>query len=356
MKKMLAILFSFLILFGTTIGVSAVDYTYNADGDYYSVESKIETSVAQDPMNNPLFEVVAQVQSEEPVSVFDSYNYEYPDGNYYQCRIVHTVLGYDGIVTKEYVTDYMDYMDAWDVMDTLVPEEDPWQYNDGLKLVNWEEIEQPYAYTDINGVYYIFSDPVWWGYGLSYNLGLMQESWREQVYVPGEDLPDWGDNDTFIYTVFSDDVNYLFPKTEITTFDDNGYAVMAYQGKQYVIRLKQRFITSVVYNGEKICFDQLPTIENGRTLVPLRAIFEKIGAEVLWNGETRTVTATKDDVSVSLTIDETTAYKNGAAITLDVPAKIVNGRTLVPVRFVADCFGVSVDWIQETRTVVLNAQ
>ena len=103
-------------------------------------------------------------------------------------------------------------------------------------------------------------------------------------------------------------------------------------------------------------FDQLPIIENGRTLVPLRAIFEKIGADVEWNGDTQTVTATKGDISISLTINNTTAYKNGQLITLDVPAKIVSGRTLVPVRFVSDCFGVGVDWNGDIQSVILTSK
>lgn len=112
----------------------------------------------------------------------------------------------------------------------------------------------------------------------------------------------------------------------------------------------------VIYDGKKIEFDQPPVLEGGRTLVPLRAIFEKIGADVQWNSETQTVTATKDDTAVSLTINNTTAHKNGKDIVLDVPAKIIGGRTLVPVRFISDCFGVDVQWEQETRTVVLTSK
>ena len=121
-------------------------------------------------------------------------------------------------------------------------------------------------------------------------------------------------------------------------------------------RFKNRPYVTVSYDGNYISFDQKPVIENGRTLVPLRAIFEKIGATVDWDGTTQTVKATKGDISVSLTINNTTAYKNGEAIALDVPGKIINGRTLVPVRFIADCFGVDVKWVQETKTVVLTSK
>ena len=111
---------------------------------------------------------------------------------------------------------------------------------------------------------------------------------------------------------------------------------------------------TVTYNGEKIIFDQPPVIENGRTLVPLRAIFEKLGAEVSWNPDTKTVSARKGDDTVTLVIDETTANCSGRAVTLDVPARIINSRTLVPVRFIADSFGVSVVWDEEDRCVRLT--
>ncbi len=124
----------------------------------------------------------------------------------------------------------------------------------------------------------------------------------------------------------------------------------------YKVKLKKYPIVSVFYNGEKVLFDQLPVIENGRTLVPLRAIFEKIGAEVSWDAETSTITAVKDSTEIKLTLNSTTAYKNGEAITLDVPAKSVNGRTLVPVRFIADCFGVDVKWNPDYQRVTLTAK
>ncbi len=138
----------------------------------------------------------------------------------------------------------------------------------------------------------------------------------------------------------------------------NTYTMNGYNSEvtaTYKVKLKKYPIVSVFYNNEKVLFDQLPVIDNGRTLVPLRAIFEKIGAEVSWDGETSTVTAVKDDTEIKLTLNSTTAYKNGEAITLDVPAKSVNGRTLVPVRFIADCFGVDVTWLPEYQRVVLTS-
>jgi len=111
----------------------------------------------------------------------------------------------------------------------------------------------------------------------------------------------------------------------------------------------------VLYQGEKIVFpDQKPVIKNSRTLVPLRAIFEAMGALVDWNNDTRTVLATKGDVSLSLEIGSNLLYKNGVPIEIDVPAEIMNDRTMVPVRAIAEAFGSVVDWDNDTRTVLID--
>jgi hypothetical protein len=82
-------------------------------------------------------------------------------------------------------------------------------------------------------------------------------------------------------------------------------------------------------------FDVSPRIENGRTMVPLRAIFEALGAQIQWDETSKTVTAVKDSTTVKLTIDQKTAYNNCSPVALDVPGEIVDGRTLVPLRFVS---------------------
>jgi hypothetical protein len=86
----------------------------------------------------------------------------------------------------------------------------------------------------------------------------------------------------------------------------------------------------------------------------MRTIFEALGAEITWDGTTRTVTATKDDTTIALTIGSTTATVNGRAETLDQPAVIVGSRTLVPLRFVGEALGVTVNWDGATRTVSIT--
>lgn len=109
-------------------------------------------------------------------------------------------------------------------------------------------------------------------------------------------------------------------------------------------------ITVKVANSE-LEFDQLHVVVQGRTLVPFRAIFETLGAEVEWNVENREVTGTRGDTVVSMTIDEPEMQVNEETIELDVPAQIVNSKTMVPVRAVSDGLDETVSWIADTKTV-----
>ena len=110
----------------------------------------------------------------------------------------------------------------------------------------------------------------------------------------------------------------------------------------------------VLINGEPIEFDVQPQLINDRTMVPLRAIFETLGAEVEWNGDTRTVTATRDDIVVVSTIESKTMYVNGEAKIMDVAPVIIDDRTLVPARFIAEAFGCDVQWDGSDRTVYIS--
>lgn len=112
----------------------------------------------------------------------------------------------------------------------------------------------------------------------------------------------------------------------------------------------------VSVNGEMLAFDQPPIIDHDRVLVPVRAIFESLGANVEWQEQTRRVTAQKGFDSVVLWIGKNVMYRNGEAVVLDVVPRIVNDRTLVPVRAVSESFGAHVTWDESARlvTVVTN--
>jgi len=108
---------------------------------------------------------------------------------------------------------------------------------------------------------------------------------------------------------------------------------------------------SVTINGRALVMDTQPVVRDGRTLVPLRAIFEALGATVGWDVGTRTITGKKNEITVVLQIDNPTARVNDNDIILDVPPAVIEGRTLVPTRFIAESLGASVRWDGRTRTV-----
>ncbi len=233
-------------------------------------------------------------------------------------------------------------------------------YNDGLIYKDEGDITP--GHYDIAGNM-VFMDPRASYYGYDYNLGYFVE-----VSNNGGAL-DWNSEEDVEHlrrysTMVTNSVTgqmYDFGNTSLDGFWDNGYGIVSVKEEsgadvEFLVKLKKPAIITVHLDGKKLKFDQIPVAENGRTLVPLRAIFEAIGATVEWDGATSTVTAVKGDTTVKLTLDSTTAYKNGEQITLDVPARALNGRTLVPVRFIADCFDVNTDWVQEETKVVLTSK
>ena len=113
---------------------------------------------------------------------------------------------------------------------------------------------------------------------------------------------------------------------------------------------------SINIDGQALQTDVPPIILEGRTLVPLRAIFEALGMEVEYIAATLTIIGTKGDSRIQLTVNSTQATVNGTAATLDVPAMVIDGRTLVPVRFIAESTGQNVVWDGTARRVIITTR
>ncbi|USF25390.1 hypothetical protein N510_000302 [Firmicutes bacterium ASF500] len=114
---------------------------------------------------------------------------------------------------------------------------------------------------------------------------------------------------------------------------------------------------NVLHNGKRISFGaygQNPEIVNSRTMVPLRSIFEAMGADIQWDGATQTVTATRGSNKIVMTVGQAGYTVNGAAKTMDTPPMILNDRTMVPVRVVAESFGADVTWHAASGTVLIS--
>jgi len=94
-----------------------------------------------------------------------------------------------------------------------------------------------------------------------------------------------------------------------------------------------------------------PFIQDGFTFVPMRGIFEALGAELIWVSETRQVIATRDENTIVLTIDSYAADRNGNTIHLMAAPQNVGGHTFVPLRFIAESLDADVGWDGITRTV-----
>ncbi len=110
----------------------------------------------------------------------------------------------------------------------------------------------------------------------------------------------------------------------------------------------------VMVNYKTIKFDVDPIIENGTTLVPMRVIFETMGAKVTWDESIATATAQKDDTRVILPVGSLNPTINDAPYQLAVPAKIINNRTLAPLRFVGEAFGAEVIWDNKNQSIEIT--
>lgn len=110
----------------------------------------------------------------------------------------------------------------------------------------------------------------------------------------------------------------------------------------------------VYIDGKAVSFEQPPVIQDGYTLVPMRAMFEALGADIDWQGDTQTVTGTGEGVQVVITIGEPTMSRSSVDVSLDMPAKIINDYTMIPLRAVSECFGMDVQWDGENRVINLT--
>ncbi|MCI5604151.1 MAG: stalk domain-containing protein, partial [Clostridia bacterium] len=97
-----------------------------------------------------------------------------------------------------------------------------------------------------------------------------------------------------------------------------------------------------------------PYIKNDLTLIPLRAVAESLDADVSWDDETRTITITKNDTTIVMQVDSQTALINGEEYELAAVPEINNGRTMVPLRFIMEAMKSTVEWDDESRTVIIE--
>ena len=126
----------------------------------------------------------------------------------------------------------------------------------------------------------------------------------------------------------------------------------------------------VILNDKILQFKNPPVMESDRILVPMRFLFEQMGANVNWNDSMQTATATvpisaeqqirtfgmETEKSVTFSIDNINSTVNGQTVTMDVPARLINDQTFVPLRFLSENLGYNVEWDEETNTAIITTE
>lgn len=110
---------------------------------------------------------------------------------------------------------------------------------------------------------------------------------------------------------------------------------------------------NVFYKDSLIAYDVRPSVINGRTLIPARLTFEKMGAKVLWNESGKTVTVQRGDKSIEIQNGKNQMRVNGTPVRLDVPAQIIEGRMLIPLRAIATALECIINWGDRDKIVVI---
>ena len=113
---------------------------------------------------------------------------------------------------------------------------------------------------------------------------------------------------------------------------------------------------TISVDGKPIAFDGPgPRRKLGRVLVPMRGIFERMGAHVKWDDDSQTVFANRNDTRVELVIGSNNATVNGSAVLMDVPAQLIDGSTFVPLRFLSESLGARVDFDGPSRSINIDS-
>lgn len=140
--------------------------------------------------------------------------------------------------------------------------------------------------------------------------------------------------------------------TATTAFAKNVSMNLFYDGKNHAYNAQE--ITIKIDGKELVPADMPAVAVDGRTMLPMRLIATELGCEVLWTEATKQAFVINDDYTIAFTLDSKTGHKNGEEFTMDVPAKNMNDRTMLPVRALANALDLTITWEDATRTVNIS--
>jgi len=113
-------------------------------------------------------------------------------------------------------------------------------------------------------------------------------------------------------------------------------------------------VENILVKGVNVKFDTPPVVKSGRTLIPVKALSEAFGAEVKWVAAERKVIITKGDIQIVFILDSNKIYVNGVEKIIDVPACSINSRTVVPLKFIVEQLGLTVNWHKDTKDIEIE--
>ena len=138
------------------------------------------------------------------------------------------------------------------------------------------------------------------------------------------------------------------------TWEYDGFAYVETEDAYYKMKLEPPKNPYIFVNNELLAFEEIPKIEDDRLLVPMRFLFEQMGAEVEWDGKAQSATAVTGDNAVTFLIDNVKATVNDKMETMDVPARLINSTTMIPLRFLSENLGYTVTWDQESNAAFIE--
>jgi len=133
----------------------------------------------------------------------------------------------------------------------------------------------------------------------------------------------------------------------------NSLAIDLYNFHQILIKLTIGQVEAMI-DGKTVTLDYPPYIKNGRTFVPVRFITEAFGATIEWEAKSQMIYITLGDMTILMQIGNNTVFVNGKSYLLDAAPEIRNSRTFVPIRFIAETFESSIDWDNATQTIQIQ--
>lgn len=242
--------------------------------------------------------------------------------------------------------------------------------------INWEETQEDIP-RQINGLYYSDSAVSLDGEQMTpivYEDGHQREMWstmgdwilkidenkdwylsNDNVYFAKILMPEVQNIDKFdLQCIYEYGDNIVIDMKTVITVHKRSLRLTVPKQKIYAELEAQKTSPYVKAADEILGFETPPVTESDRTLVPMRFLFEKLGAEVSWDQETETATAQKANTVLSFSIDQNSAVVNGQPVTMDVPARLVNDKTMVPLRFLSENLGYTVEWDEATRMATIK--